>query len=77
MIAAMTMRARALAAASWLDLVPSETRQSLYAAAMATAAFAVFFCVKLKLDFHCRVAMGAPIPIILSMKRAVLMAINT
>ncbi len=38
MIMTMTMRARALAAASWLDLVPSETRQSPYAAAMAMAA---------------------------------------
>ncbi len=42
MIATMTMRARALAAASWLDLVPLETRQSPYAAEMATAAFAGF-----------------------------------
>jgi hypothetical protein len=54
----MTMRARALAAASWLDLVPSEIWQSLYAAAMATAALAVFFGVNLELDFHCRAAMG-------------------
>ena len=56
MIATMMMRVRVLTAASWLDLVPSETRQSPYAAAMATAAFAVFG-VKFELDFHCRAAM--------------------
>ena len=48
MIATIMMRARALAAASWWDLVPLKTHQSPYAAVMATAAF----------DFHCRVAMG-------------------
>jgi hypothetical protein len=41
MIATMMMRVRVLTAASWLDLVPSETRQS----------------VKFELDFHCRAAM--------------------
>jgi hypothetical protein len=38
----MTISARALAAASWGNLVHLETRQSPYAAAMATAAFEAF-----------------------------------
>jgi hypothetical protein len=38
----IAIRARALAATSGGDLVPSETRQSPYAAAMATAAFEAF-----------------------------------
>ena len=47
MIAMMTMRARVLAVTSWWDLVPLETRQSLYAAVMVTAAFAVFLVLSL------------------------------
>ncbi len=38
----MTISARALAAGSWGNSVPLETRQSPYAAAMATAAFKAF-----------------------------------
>jgi hypothetical protein len=38
----MAISVRALAAASWGNLVPSETRQSPYAAVMATAAFEAF-----------------------------------
>jgi hypothetical protein len=38
----MTISARALAAASWGNSVPSETRQSPYVAAMTTVAFKAF-----------------------------------
>jgi hypothetical protein len=38
----MTISVRALAAASWENLVPSETWQSPYAAAMTTASYKAF-----------------------------------
>jgi hypothetical protein len=38
----IAISARALAAVSWEDLVPLETRQSPYEAVMATAAFEAF-----------------------------------
>jgi hypothetical protein len=47
----MTISTRALAAASWGNLVPLETQQSLYAVAMAMAAFKAFSVSSL--DFHC------------------------
>jgi hypothetical protein len=55
MILMMTMRARALAAVSWLDLVPLETRQSPYD---GHGGLRCFFGVKLELDFHCPAAVG-------------------
>jgi hypothetical protein len=45
----MTISARALAAASWGNLVPLETQQSPYASAMATAAFKDFLVSSLNL----------------------------
>ena len=66
----MAIRARALAAASWLDLVPSETRQSPYAAVMAMAAFAVFSVSSSSLISIAGWQLGAPKTIVLSMKKS-------
>ena len=67
MIAMTTMRDRALAAASWWDLVSLETRQT-YAAVMATAALMVFLMSSLSLISIAGRQWGAPKTIILSMK---------
>ncbi len=49
MIGMMTISARALAAVSWGNLVPLQTWQSPYAAAIATAAFEAFLVSSLNL----------------------------
>ena len=68
MIATIMMRARALAAASWWDLVPLKTHQSPYAAVIATAALVVFLVSSLSLISIAGRRWGAPKTIILSMK---------
>ena len=55
---------------NWLDLVPLETRQSPYLAAMATTAFAVFLVLSSSLIFIAGRRWGAPKTIILSMKKS-------